>query len=79
MTTLKDDVRDEVKRIYDNALRDGYVSNDDICDELGDYWDDVDESSDATLKEGYALARSAHEEEHDEAMRLLKAALDKLS
>ena len=71
MSTLRNAVYDEICEIYKNALREGYVAHDDICDELGDYWDDVEDCNDATLKEAYAVARSAHEEEHDSAMTLL--------
>ena len=76
MTTLRDDVLDEIASIYNNALRDGYVNDDDICDELGDYFDDVECSNDATLKQAYALARSAQED--DDALAKLKQAIDML-
>jgi len=41
MSELRDNVRDEIAGIYESALRDGYVSEDDICDELGDWFDDA--------------------------------------
>jgi len=78
MSELRDDVREQVREIYDAALRDGYVSDDDICDELGDFFDDVQDSGDGVLKRAYTLARSALEEEHGVAMERLKGALDML-
>ena len=79
MSELREDVREQIAEIYENALRDGYVNDDDICDELGDFWDEVEDCDDATLKQGYALARGALEEEYDDAMALLKQALEVLA
>ena len=79
MSELRNEVRELVQRIYDDAQLDGYVRNDDICDELGDYFDDVQDSSDDVLKQAYELARSAHEVDYSVAMQQLKAAVDLLT
>ena len=50
MSELRDNVRDEIAGIYESALRNGYVNEDDICDELGDWFDEVEDCDDATLK-----------------------------
>jgi hypothetical protein len=78
MSELRNDVREQIAEIYNDALRKGEVAHDDICDELGDYWDDVEDCDDATLKAAYATARDAHEEDYDVAVALLKQALDML-
>ena len=76
---LREHVREEIERIYEDAVASGEVAHDDICDELGDFFDSVKRSKDATLKQAYATARSAHEEDYDDAVALLKAALDTLA
>jgi hypothetical protein len=78
MGELRNDVREQIAEIYNDALRKGYVSDDDICDELNDYFDDVEDCDDATLKAAYAMAHSALGEEHATAMERLKQALDML-
>jgi hypothetical protein len=79
MSELRNNVRNEIAEIYESALRVGYVNDDDICDELHDWFDDVDDSNDAVLKQAYATACSALEKENDVAKELLKAALDLLA
>jgi len=79
MSELRDNVRDEIAGIYESALRDGYVNEDDVCDELGDYFDDVDDSDDAVLKQAYGLARDAMGKDNEGGVARLKAALDLLA
>jgi len=79
MSELRDNVRDEIAGIYESALRDGYVSEDDICDELNDWFDEVEDSDDAVLKQAYGLASSAMGEDNEVGVARLKAALDLLA
>ena len=79
MSELRDNVRDEIAGIYESALRDGYVNEDDICDELGDWFDEVEGCDDATLKAAYALARSTVGENNETGVAMLTAALDMLA
>jgi len=79
MSELHNNVRDVIDGIYKNALRDGYVNDDDICDELGDYFDDVQDSGDKTLKQAYKTARSAIDMDYDAGLAKLRAALDLLA
>ena len=79
MSELRDNVRDEIAGIYESALRNGYVSEDDICDELGDWFDEVEDSNDAVLKQAYELASSAMGEDNEVGTARLKAALDLLA
>ena len=76
MSELRDNVRDEIAGIYESALRNGYVNEDDICDELGDWFDEVEDCDDATLKAAYALARST---DNETGVAGLKTALDMLA
>jgi len=79
MSELRNEVRELVQEIYNAALHEGYVCNDDICDELGDYFDAVQDSNDEELTEAYKLARSAHEQDYSVAMQQLKTAVDLLA
>ena len=74
MSTLRDDVYSEICDIINIALNTNSVPHDNICDELGDYFDDVESSNDAVLQAAYEKARDAHEEDDDVALRLLQEA-----
>ena len=76
MSELRDNVREEIERIYTDALSNGYVNEDDICDELNDYFDEVEDCDDAVLKQAYGLALDAMD---DDGVAKLKAALDLLA
>ena len=76
MSELREWVREEIERIYTDALSTGYVNEDDVCDELNDYFDDVEVCDDAVLKQAYGLALHATD---DDGMAKLKAALDLLA
>ena len=73
---LRAEVRLVLEEIYNAFMRDGYVNEDDISDELGDWFDEVEDCDDATLKAAYALARST---DNETGVATLKAALDMLA
>ena len=79
MSELREWVREEIERIYNDALRDGCVNEDDVCDELGDYFDDVEDCDDAVLKQAYGMARDTMGEDYETGTAMLKAALELLA
>jgi len=82
--TDNSELRDAVLSVLQNILQgaqDGHDMIDDVADELGDYFDDVKNSDDETLKKAYAFAREhgAEAEDNPEAMvRAMKMAISQL-
>jgi hypothetical protein len=82
--TDNSELRDAVLSVLQNILQgaqDGHDMIDDVADELGDYFDDVKNSDDETLKKAYAFAREhgADAEDDPEAMaRAMEMAIRQL-
>lgn len=61
-----------------SRLNDGINVTDDIVDEMGDYFDDVQECGDAVIVEAYEAVRECIDEECDVQAKAVEFALNKL-
>ncbi len=57
MSSIRQNLADEIKSIYDSAM-DGRDQTDHIIDELGDLWDEIEESGDEVSLNAYELMSS---------------------
>ena len=67
MSELRDNVRLVLEEIYNAFMRDEDVQ-DDISDELGDFYDSVQESGDEGLQVAYASVRALLGEDDEDIM-----------
>ena len=78
MQTLRDEIKDEIKLILDGAHANKDMS-DDLCDELGDYYNDSDDSDDSALQQAYELVRDGIDEDSKTQALFAQQALDLLN
>jgi len=72
------DFRNAVQYIYDQAST-GNNMTDNITDEMGDFYDDVQASTDKNIKDAYSELRSYIDAEPEEQAEAAKILLDLLS
>jgi len=71
------DFKDAVQYIYDQASA-GNNMTDDITDEMGDFYDDIQSSTDKDIKDAYGELRGTIDGEPEEQVEAAKALLDLL-
>jgi hypothetical protein len=74
---LRAELRNIYKEMYDSASE-GVDQTDHIADELGDFFDAVEESGDESIQQGYEMVRAAADTDPEEQAEALRKAMQLL-